>query len=136
MPANFKTNIPEGFRTLNTYLFTERPQELIDFLTLVFSAEELGRTMDASNEIIRNCVLKIGNSNLMIAQSSGDFVGMRTAIYLYVDNPDEVYQLALANGAQEVFAPKDMDYGDRQGGIMDPAGNYWWISKRLATGAY
>lgn len=25
------------------------------------------------------------------------------------------------------FEPADMDYQDRQSGIIDPGGNYWWI---------
>jgi len=27
--------------------------------------------------------------------------------------------------------PMDMPYGDRQGGVVDPCGNTWWISTRL-----
>ncbi|MDF2383414.1 hypothetical protein JMG10_18180 [Nostoc ellipsosporum NOK] len=30
----------------------------------------------------------------------------------------------------------DRVYGDRQGGLRDPAGNIWWLSQRLAPGPY
>jgi uncharacterized glyoxalase superfamily protein PhnB len=53
-----------------------------------------------------------------------------------VKNVDEIYQLAMKNGAKSVFEPADQDFGDRQGGIEDPAGNYWWISMRLEEKNY
>lgn len=58
---------------------------------------------------------------------------MRTALYLYVDDVDAMHQRAIDYGAVVEFEPTDMDYQDRQSGIIDPSGNYWWISKRLVT---
>lgn len=136
MKTNFETYHPDGFSTVNPYLFTENPQELIDFLQNAFSAEEINRTVNPSNGDIANCILQIGNSCFMVSQARGDFMGMRTALYLFVADVDVVHQQALASGGQEVFEPADMDYGDRQSGIVDPAGNYWWISKRLDHKAY
>jgi PhnB protein len=43
---------------------------------------------------------------------------------------------ALAAGGEGVMAVADMPYGDRQGGVRDPRGNIWWLSQRLAAGAY
>ena len=125
----YNTYQPDGFTTVNAYLMTERPQELIDFLQQSFYAEELSRTM-SDDGIIRNCILKIGNTCFMIGQANGEFIGMRTSLYLYTNDVDTLFKNALAHGAKEVFAPMRMDYGDYQGGICDPAGNYWWISKR------
>lgn len=72
----------------------------------------------------------------MISQAAGQFEGMRTAFYLYVNDVDSLYEIALKHGAESVFPPSDMEFGDRQGGIVDPAGNYWWISKRLEEQGY
>ncbi|MEM7510454.1 MAG: VOC family protein [Bacteroidota bacterium] len=132
----FDTYRPEGFHTLNGYLFLENPEELISFLSAVFLAEEISRTVGEDGKLIRNCILRIGDSSIMLAQASEAFAGMRTCFYLYVSDVDEVYQRAMDHGGQSVFPPADMDFGDRQGGIMDPAGNYWWISKRLDEGGY
>jgi hypothetical protein len=30
----------------------------------------------------------------------------------------------------------DMPYGDRQGGVRDPAGNIWWVSHRTTADPY
>lgn len=132
----FDTYKPEGFETVNSYLFVANPKELIDFLKKVFYAEEINRSINPKNGDIVNVILKIGTSCLMITQARGEFLNMRTSFYLYVDNVDEVHKRAVKNGAIVEFEPADMDYEDRQSGIIDPGGNYWWISKRLVKRGY
>lgn len=136
MDKIFDTYIPEGFSTVSTYLFTEKPLELIDFLKKAFYAIEIGRTINPTDDAIANCILKIGNTKLMLSQANGQFVGMNTCFYFYVSDVDEMYQRALAAGGEAVFPPANMDYGDRQGGVKDPFGNYWWISTRLEKKGY
>ena len=130
----FDTYIPDGFSTVNVYLFVSDPQGLINFLKNAFYAEELNRTLRGQD--IANCILKIGHSCIMVSQAGGKFDGMRSANYLYVDDVDALHNRAVQFGAKEEFGPADMDYGDRQSGIEDPSGNYWWISKRLVKKAY
>ena len=132
----YKTFRPQGFSTVSAYLFVEKPQEFIDFLKKAFYAEEIDRTVNEESGSIVNCIMKIGESCFMLTQAQGDFIGMRTSFYLYNDDPDALQKNAIAHGATEIFPPADMDYGDRQGGVMDPAGNYWWISKRLVEENY
>lgn len=136
MKPIFNTYTPDGFGTVNSYLFTENPQELIDFLQNAFYAEEINCSINPKNGDIGNCILKIGNTCFMISQARGMFERMSTALYLYSNDVDALHANALANGAEEIFPPDDMDYGDRQSGIKDPAGNYWWISMRLAEKGY
>ena len=128
MKNSYDTYTPEGFTTINTYLFTEKPEDLISFLEKAFYAEEINRSINPQNGDIGNCILKIGDTCFMISQARGQFMGMRTALYLFVKDVDVIHKNALAHGAKELFAPADMDYGDRQSGIVDPAGNYWWVS--------
>ena len=132
----FDTYRPNGFGTVNGYLFTENPKELIEFLNKAFYAEEISRSNNPKNGDIANVILKIGDSCFMISQARGQFLNMRTAFYLYVDNVDEIHKRAVDNGAKVEFDPTDMDYQDRQSGIIDPSGNYWWISKRLVKKDY
>ena len=136
MVADYNTFRPDGFSTVSPYIFAQQPERLIAFLKEAFSANELNRTVNPGNGDIANCILKIGDSCIMISQARGDFEGMRTSFYLYVENVDEVYKHALACGATDVLKPMDMDYQDRQAGVIDPAGNYWWISKRLVEKNY
>ena len=47
-----------------------------------------------------------------------------------------MHRRAIENGAILEFEPADMPYDDRQSGIIDPCGNYWWISTRLVKKGY
>lgn len=132
----FNTFRPEGFGTVSSYLFVENPKELIRFLKNAFYAEELNRSINPNNGDLANVILKIGSSCFMISQARGQFLNMRTAFYLYVENVDEIHKRAVEHGAKVEYEPTDMEYGDRQSGIIDPSGNYWWISKRLEKKGY
>ena len=132
----FDTCRPEGFGTVNAYLFVENPKELIDFLKNAFYAEEINRSTNPNSGDIANVILKIGSSCFMVSQARGQFLNMRSSFYLFVDYVDEMHKRAVENGAKVEFEPADMDYEDRQSGIIDPAGNYWWISKRLIRKSY
>lgn len=134
MKPNYQTFKPQGFSSVNTYLFVNDVAEYLSFLERVFDAKELNRTEHEGR--IANLILTIGDTAMMLAQPQEAVTDMRTSFYLYVENVDEVYQHALENGCTSVFEPADMPYGDRQGGIEDPIGNYWWVSKRLSETDY
>jgi uncharacterized glyoxalase superfamily protein PhnB len=82
MNSHFDTFHPEGFRSVNTYLFVKDHEGLIDYLTKRFFAEELNRVLRLDTGEIANVVLKIGDTCIMISQANGPFMGMRTAICL------------------------------------------------------
>lgn len=132
----FKTYRPKGFSTVNSYLFVDNPNDLINFLKNAFYAEEINRSVNPKNGDIANVILKIGYTCFMISQARGQFLNMRAAFYLYVDDVDQIHKRALEYGGKVEFEPADMDYQDRQSGIVDPSGNYWWISKRLVEKGY
>ena len=52
---------------------------------------------------------------------------MPSMLHLYVPNVDAVYQRAVAAGGTSTMEPMDQFYGDRSGGVKDPAGNHWFI---------
>lgn len=132
----YQTYHPPGFGTLNSYLVIDNPEKMIGFLKAALFAEELNRTVDEEKGVIQNCILRVGKSCLMVAQASDMLQHSPTSYYLYVADVDALFAHSLANGAEEVFPPGDMPYGDRQAGIKDPLGNYWWLSKRLKEEAY
>ncbi len=132
----FDTYIPEGFGTVSSYIFADKAPELIDFLKKAFFAEELNLSINEKNGDITNCILRIGTSCFMVSQASDEYLNMRTAFYLYVNDVDTMHKRALDHGAKEHFKPADMPYGDRQSGVVDLDGNYWWISERLVKKAY
>lgn len=72
----------------------------------------------------------------MISAASDDYPPSRAALYLYVDDADASVAKAVDHDAILQMDVADMPYGDRQGGIVDPSGNIWWISQRLTTESY
>ena len=59
--------------------------------------------------------------------------GTSVRISLVVDEPDALWNRAIAAGATVVFPIGDQPYGMRQGRIADPAGHHWLIGKYLTS---
>lgn len=131
----YDTYIPKGFSTVSPYLMVNNPEKLIEFLQKAFFAEIVNKTLDSEN-LITNAIINIGHTNFMIGRARGEFNNFKTSLYLYVDDVDMLHKRAIENGAELVFEPENMPYNDRQSGIIDPTGNYWWISKRLENKNY
>jgi PhnB protein len=120
-------SVPEGYHTITPYLVVTGAQKYVDFLKRAFNAQEL-YTMRKPDGSIGHCEYRIGNSNVMVGESRGDWKPTTAALYLYLDDCDTVYQRAIEAGAISVQEPADQFYGDRSGGVKDFAGNMWWIA--------
>lgn len=57
--------------------------------------------------------------------------GVTTVIGLFVENVHEVFNQAIAAGAQSISPVTDHEYGYRQGMFKDPFGHYWQIQKKI-----
>lgn len=125
---------PPGFSTITPYIFANDAPSFCRFLVDGLGAEELSRDLDGDR--IANAQFRIGNGMLMVSEAGRGFDAMPASYYLYVDDADVAQQRAIAAGATEVSPVRDQSYGDRQGGVRDPHGNYWWISQRLEEGRY
>jgi len=120
---------PEGFSTVNPYIFVKDADKFIKFLETAFDGKEIGRT--TRNGRIANARVKIDESTVMVSEATDQFRAMPASYYLYVENADETYARASKCDIETLMEPMDMPYGDRQAGIKDSFGNYWWISTRL-----
>jgi PhnB protein len=116
------------------YIFVRNAEQFISFLKNAFGATEIGRT--ERNNLIANARIRIGTTTFMVSDAGDQIQPSQSAFYLYVENADAAYAKALACGARGMFAPVEMPYQDRQGGITDPFGNIWWISQRLVDSPY
>ncbi len=47
------------------------------------------------------------------------------AVYVMTDEPDALFQRAVAAGAEMLREPADTDYGSREFAVTDPEGNLW-----------
>ena len=119
--------IPDGYHTVTPYLTVQGARRLIDFLKQAFDAKEDER-MTRPDGTITHSEVRIGDSVVMIADSSDKWKPMPSGIYLYVEDTDATYQRAIQAGAVSVMEPANQFYGDRNAGVRDPLGNVWWIA--------
>lgn len=122
--------IPGGYHTITPYLVVHGAAKLIGFLEQAFDAKVLSRSVLPDGRIM-NAELQIGDSMIMMGETQGEHKPRPCTIYLYVDDTDAVYKRALDAGAKSLMEPADQFYGDRNGGVEDPSGNYWWIGTHV-----
>ena len=127
--------LPPGFNTVTPYLFADDAEKLVAFLVAGLGGVEQLRSLRPDGRI-GNAQICIGNSMLMVSEASTRYPAMPASYYLYVDAADAAMQRAIAAGGRIEMAVQDLPYGDRQGGVRDPAGNIWWLSQRLVDGPY
>lgn len=129
-PAPF---IREGFHTITPYLAVREAPELIEFVKQAFGAE--GAVYGTGSEGGIHAEYKIGDSIVMIGGgSSWKGTPKLTALHIYVDDVDAVYQRALDAGAISMMSPIEA-HGERVASVKDLSGNEWYIARRL-TGSH
>ena len=122
--------IPQGHHSVTPYLIVSGAAGLVDFLKQAFGAEETER-LAAPDGTVMHAEVRIGDSIIMIGEAHGDFGAMPSAVHLYVEDSDAMYQRALQAGATSVEEPRDQFWGDRLGGVRDAFGNLWWVSTHV-----
>ena len=123
--------VPEGYHTISPYLVVDGAEKIINFMKEAFGAQVVHEPTMRPDGKIMHAELKIGESMIMIADSSERAKATSVTLYLYVPNVDAVYQKALKAGATSLMEPADQFYGDRSGGVTDPAGNRWFIGTHI-----
>jgi uncharacterized glyoxalase superfamily protein PhnB len=123
--------IPEGYHTITPYLVVDGAEKIIRFMKEAFGAQPVFEPMMGPNGKVMHAEFRIGNSIVMISDSSERAQATSAMLYLYVPNVDAVYQKALKAGATSLMEPADQFYGDRSGGVTDAAGNRWHIGTHI-----
>jgi PhnB protein len=129
-PRESSTFIPKGFRTVTPYLVVEDGPALIEFTRRVFDAELRHQSSGSGGGV--HAEVRIGDSMVMIGGGvEGRPLGRPgnpTALHVYVEDTDAVYQRALDAGASSIGGPVDQEYGERSAGVRDAGGNVWYIA--------
>lgn len=123
--------IRDGFHTVTPYLFAEGVSRVIDFISAAFDGEILFRH-ESPDGTDMHAEMRVGNSMVMLGESSDEFPPMPSSIYLYVTDCDTQFQSALDAGGISVFDVRDLPSGERYSGVEDPCGNLWWIATHKA----
>jgi PhnB protein len=123
-------HIPDGYHTVTAYITVDDARKFIDFIKAAFDATvpEL-LTDDEGNP--RHAEAQIGDSRVMIGQARGEWKARPATLYLYLPDVDATYKRALGAGATSLMEPSDQFYGDRNGGVEDAFGNWWWLATHV-----
>jgi PhnB protein len=120
--------VPEGYRALSPYLIATDAEELVGFVSKVFATTERRRMTGAGGAY--HFELDLGDSVLMIGEGKG--TSFPAMLHVYVEDPDAVFERALAEGATAVAEPHDTDFGDHRVAFDDRWGNQWWVAARVS----
>ena len=82
---------------------------------------------DEQNQVVHAEWLWPGGGGIMFGADTNGTVHNAggSAAYLISDDPDAVFDRAVAAGATVVRQMADQDYGGRSGSVEDPEGNHW-----------
>lgn len=109
---------------------------------ITFYQKALGATVLMSNSDSDGSVvaeLEIMGARFVVADESKEhnnfspekLKGTPVRIGLQVENPDQLFALALEAGTGVIYPVANQDYGYRLGHLVDPFGHHWEIFKPL-----
>jgi PhnB protein len=113
---------------LTPYFTVGNADKFIDFATCVFKAQ-LFKEDRNSNGRVQHARLLIENNVLMLNEASEDYEPNVSQVHIYVDDIQEIYKLAMENGATSLMKPVLRPHGDRMAGFRDTSSNIWWIAE-------
>ena len=130
--------IPEGYHSVQPYLYFKKAVDAIAFYAKAFGATERMRMLNKDGSI-GHAEIEIGDSVIMMADESAGvgayspehYGGVPMSLMLYVTDCDVVYNQAIAAGAKSLREPADQFYGDRMAGVADPFGFHWFIGTHI-----
>ena len=126
--------------TLSPLLSVRQGSSAVDFYNRALGAVELFRIEDEKGEIVAK--MSVDGAEFWIADESpkhsnfspASLGGSTVRMVLVVENPDAMFEKAVAAGAKVVWPVADQSYRWRVGRIVDPFGHHWEIGKPLAKG--
>lgn len=119
--------VPAEYNRLMPYLIVPDAYAFISFMKDVFGAEEQ-RIVPRSEGVIMHAELRIGDSVIMFADVTAEFLAKPAGMFIYVADVNDTYQKALAAGAISLMEPMQQPYGFTCG-FKDPFGNDWWSTE-------
>jgi len=117
-------------QTITPYFTVQNADRLIDFLIATFGTNVVKQSR-YDDHTLQHARLVIGNSLIMLNESTEDYPVNVSQMHVYVKNADTSYEVAMGLGAASMMKPNDRPHGDRMAGIKDPCGNVWWIASHL-----
>ena len=127
--SNTRNYRPKGFHAVTPYLTVPDGNAELRFLAAAFGARELS-VHRGDDGALRHAEIQIDDSILEMSQGGGEYPPRPTYLHIYVEDCLATIARAVAAGGKLQYEPGLRFYGDREGGVVDPAGNTWWIATR------
>jgi len=70
----------------------------------------------------RYAVMRLGSTYLHLQATTDRAQSENAVCFLYVDNVDVFYSIAVARGGRAVMQPRDNEFDSRECAVMDPSG--------------
>jgi PhnB protein len=118
--------LPQGYQTVMPYLLLNDTNGFLKFAVTVFGANVKESRTGQDEKIVHGEIL-IGGCCIMFGPAGNGFQPQPAGMFIYVENADSTYQVALDAGATSIMPLSDQSYG-RTCGVQDPFGNTWWIT--------
>lgn len=102
--------VRDGYHSVNAYLVVEGVERLVAFLEQVFDAKERGNREIAADATIAHAEVVIGDSVLMLSESSSKYPSRPSVLFAYVADVDRVFECAIDAGASPILSPEDQPW--------------------------
>ena len=124
--------VRENYSAVTPWIISSSSEQLIEFLTAAFEAEEIAnsRLKNETGATI-HVVIKIGDAMVMLFDSKEEWGASPSFLNLYVDDIEKTYQKSIELGATSVTDITTLWFGEKVCRILDPFGNLWWINQRI-----
>jgi PhnB protein len=122
--------IPTQYQRVTPYLTLPKAGAFVTFAKTVFGATLNGDPHLREDGSIMHAELAIGGSAIMCADATAEYPAMPAGLFIWVEDADTSFALALQHGCTEIMPPANQDYG-RACGVRDAHGNMWWITAAL-----
>ena len=128
--------IPEGFQSVTPYFVFKDARKAIEFYKRAFGAQERFAMPGPDGKGVMHAEVRIGTSIIMmgdeqpqeVCKSAETFGGSPVSFYLYLENVDEAFRIAVDAGAEARMQVQEMFWGDRIGTVQDPFGYSWTLA--------
>ncbi|MGB4774384.1 MAG: VOC family protein [Daejeonella sp.] len=118
---------PDYYLPIMPYLILKGAKDFLIFTKEVFNAKE-EMIVPREDGSIMHAEISIGKAVIMVAEATELYKPLPCGMFIQLENIDEAYNIALANGALSLQEPDNRDYG-RSAGFQDKFGNQWWLTK-------
>lgn len=120
--------IPHQYLPIMPYLVLQDSKGFLEFAKTVFAAKEQLIVPSDDKDEIRHGEIRIFDAVVMFGNASENWSEKPGAMFMYVENAANIYQIAMAHQSKSLEKPAQKDYG-YSASFEDPYGNHWFITE-------